>query len=299
MLRAAQGPKANTACVRNSILSDAKRGHGRGHLETRLVHRHGSALFACAVTEGSTSCWGLWSNLNDDASPPRPMKSADLVGVDVAFDDIAKVTIGEPEDTCILSRSGQVACNGAGVIATNAVDVAVGAGICVLLEDADGRSIECNNGKGAKIILSDPSAVPESLDQSYATCAVSTDHLVYCYDNRHWRNFTEWQRIAGLDDVGSVATSCALRVNGEVWCWGWFVREPGIWYEPSDPLPAAAPVVGLHGRSLREGTSSARSRASPKYGVGERMPDASSAPRRATRACPSRCSNSSQSRLNE
>lgn len=174
------------------------------------------------------------------------MKSADLVGVDVAFDDIAKVTIGEPEDTCILSRSGQVACNGAGVIATNAVDVAVGAGICVLLEDADGRSIECNNGKGAKIILSDPSAVPESLDQSYATCAVSTDHLVYCYDNRHWRNFTEWQRIAGLDDVGSVATSCALRVNGEVWCWGWFVREPGIWYEPSDPLPAAAPVVGLH-----------------------------------------------------
>lgn len=173
---------------------------------------------ACVVlTGGAVSCWGSdgYGQLGNGAGgtdweTPSPVITLPSPGTATAI-------AAGGEVTCAILTGGAVSCWG------NGYNLGLGNGIA---DEVD--------APGAPVALPAPSAASAITVGNYASCALLTNGRISCWGTDRWGtvgNSTENGNQAepsAATPVGGTAVqvsangeaSCALRANGNVYCWG-------------------------------------------------------------------------------
>lgn len=217
---------------------------------------NGDAGYCALLGDGTVRCWGLlrsslWPSNDFDALPRARSDGADLVELsaaggfvgrradgrvtgrefllDVGLRDVASLATGAGHHGCALLRDGTVRCWGANLFG----------------ELGDGRH-DVSADSVADPGLTGVLAV--AVGQTH-TCAIVRDRTVRCWGRNEsgqvgggaerctvagvWTEpcRTRPTAVPGLTDVRLLAlgydTSCAVRGDGSLWCWGSLFGMPG------------------------------------------------------------------------
>lgn len=210
----------------------------------------------CAVCEtGAVACWGLWNSLVFRGKAST--RERDVVTLP-DLPPVAAIRVGEPF-ACVVSEAGAVACWGDVVAPSLRRDrddnlelVTIATPSATVQLEAGGSSA-CARGRDGEVTCwgrndygqlghavatgepgERPSVIPDLRAKALAVgptnaFAIDRGGQVWSWGappgggDAHLTGFTP-TRVRGLTDATAIATdgleTCALRADGELWCWG-------------------------------------------------------------------------------